>query len=74
MYKQKLHFHPHITIGSNSNSDMIQKICNDFNEKNLVINCKIDTLSIITIENNFAKTIVKIDLKNKNGDNLQKTS
>ena len=53
---------------------MIQKICNDFNEKNLVINCKIDTLSIITIENNFAKTIVKIDLKNKNGDNLQKTS
>lgn len=67
-------FTPHITIGSNSNSDMIQKICNDFNEKNLVINCKIDTLSIITIENNFAKTIVKIDLKNKNGDNLQKTS
>jgi hypothetical protein len=43
---------------------MIQKICNDFNEKNLIINGNIETLSIITIENNFAKTLVEINLKN----------
>jgi 2'-5' RNA ligase len=57
-------FTPHITIGSNLDSNIIQKICEDFSKKNLIINGNIETLSIITIENNFAKTLVEINLKN----------
>ena len=55
-------FTPHITIGSSSDSDIIQKSCDDFNRKNLIIQGKIETLSLIKIENNFAKTIAQINL------------